>query len=46
MVTVIFCVLRGITDTLNFGLSLPLWLFAALAVTLAQPGDAQEVIVS
>jgi O-antigen ligase len=46
MVTVIFCVLRGITDTLNFGLSLPLWLFAALAVTLAQPGDAQEVTVS
>jgi exopolysaccharide production protein ExoQ len=41
-VLVIFCAIRGLADTLNFGLSLPLWLFAALALALAKPQEGLE----
>ena len=43
-VLAIFCAIHGLADTANFGLSLPLWLFAALALALAQQtSDAPEV---
>jgi exopolysaccharide production protein ExoQ len=41
-VIVIFSVIRGLADTLNFGLSLPLWLFAAFGIALAQPREDLE----
>jgi O-antigen ligase len=34
----IFVLVRGLTDTTNFGLSCPLWLLATLTVCLARPG--------
>jgi exopolysaccharide production protein ExoQ len=37
---VVFAAIRGLADTFNFGLSLPLWLFAAFAMVLMQ--DAQK----
>jgi exopolysaccharide production protein ExoQ len=40
-VIVVFSLIHGLADTANFGLSLPLCLFAALAVPLMQP-DALE----
>jgi exopolysaccharide production protein ExoQ len=33
---VIFTAIRGLADTINFGLSFPLWLFAALALAAPQ----------
>ena len=43
-VLAIFCAIRGFADTANFGLSLPLWLFAALALALTRPAlDAPEI---
>ena len=46
-VLAIFCAIRGFADTANFGLSLPLWLFAALALALTQqPPEAPEVTAS
>jgi exopolysaccharide production protein ExoQ len=37
----IFALVRGLTDTTNFGLSCPLWLLAALSVCLAHPTNAE-----
>jgi exopolysaccharide production protein ExoQ len=37
----VFAVVHGLTDTVNFGLSLPLWLFAALGIVLLQPQPAE-----
>jgi hypothetical protein len=34
MVLVLFALIRGMADTINIGLSLPLWLFAALAIAM------------
>lgn len=46
-VIVIFCAIHGFADTANFGLSLPLWLFVALALGLTQrTADAGEALVS
>lgn len=37
LVLLIFALLRGLADTANFGLSYPLWIFAALSIRLASP---------
>jgi exopolysaccharide production protein ExoQ len=36
-VVVLFAIVHGLTESVNFGLSIPLWLFAALALVLQQP---------
>jgi hypothetical protein len=36
MLLVVFTLIRGLADTLVFGLSLPLWLFALLACNLSR----------
>jgi len=44
LVLVVFCLVHGLTDTVTFGFSLPVWLFAALALTLTPaPDSLQEV---
>jgi O-antigen ligase len=35
-VVVLFAVVHGLTEAVNFGLTIPLWLFAALAIALDQ----------
>jgi exopolysaccharide production protein ExoQ len=42
IVLTLFAVIHGLSDTVIFGMSLPLWLFAALAIALMQP--RQEAI--
>lgn len=43
-VIAVFCLIHGLADTVTFGFSLPVWLFAALALTLTQaPESLQEV---
>jgi exopolysaccharide production protein ExoQ len=37
LTVLLFALVRGLTDTTNFGLSYPLWLLAALTVCLARP---------
>lgn len=37
----LFASLRGLTDTVPFGLSFPLWLLTALSLCLAKPGTAE-----
>lgn len=39
MVIMLFVLIHGLTESLNFDLTFPLWLAAALAVTLAQPAE-------
>jgi len=36
LVVTLFAVIHGLADTVNFGMSLPLWLFAGLGMALAQ----------
>ena len=36
-VVVLFAIVHGLAESVNFGLTIPLWLFAALALALAQP---------
>src|SRR6185312_6050897 len=36
-VVVLFAIVHGLAESVNFGLTIPLWLFAALAIVLAQP---------
>jgi hypothetical protein len=44
IVLVLFAMIRGLADTINFGLSLPLWLFAALAIAMTHtPADPMEL---
>jgi exopolysaccharide production protein ExoQ len=38
----VFALIRGLTDTTNFGLSYPLWLLAALSVCLSNAEPLQE----
>ncbi|WP_263356194.1 O-antigen ligase family protein [Acidicapsa ligni] len=35
-VVILFAIIHGLTESVNFGLSIPLWLFAALAIVLEQ----------
>jgi exopolysaccharide production protein ExoQ len=42
-VIVLFALVHGLTESINFGLSIPLWLFAGLAIALEQsPLEATE----
>jgi exopolysaccharide production protein ExoQ len=36
-VVVLFAIIHGLAESVNFGLSIPLWLFATLAIALEQP---------
>jgi exopolysaccharide production protein ExoQ len=36
-VIVLFAMIHGLTESINFGLSIPLWLFATFAIALEQP---------
>ena len=36
-VVVLFAIIHGLTESVNFGLSIPLWLFAALAIAMEEP---------
>lgn len=36
-VVALFAIVHGLAESVNFGLTIPLWLFAALAIVLAQP---------
>jgi len=36
-VVVLFALVHGLTESVNFGLTIPLWLFAAFAIALEQP---------
>lgn len=36
-VVVLFAIIHGLAESVNFGLTIPLWLFAALGVALEQP---------
>jgi O-antigen ligase len=38
-VVVLFAIVHGLTEAVNFGLTIPLWLFATLAIALAQPAS-------
>jgi exopolysaccharide production protein ExoQ len=40
----IFVMVRGLADTENFDLSLPLWLVTLLALTMAEPAEAAETV--
>jgi exopolysaccharide production protein ExoQ len=43
-VIVLFAFVHGLTESVNFGLSIPLWLFAALAIALEQsPSEAMAL---
>jgi O-antigen ligase len=38
----LFAVVRGLTDSVQFGLSYPLWLIAAFSICFAQPAKRGE----
>jgi exopolysaccharide production protein ExoQ len=40
-VVVLFATVHGLTESVNFGLTIPLWLFAALAIALQQPASEE-----